>query len=108
MITNMSYGSWARRVEHATTTLEDSVQDALSDGHAGKVDFDAIVADYRAAINAALPAGVQLCGSEFYGPAYEADCDFAGFDLDEDGLLDINAIICAIDFWAIVEKHSPS
>jgi hypothetical protein len=102
-----SYGSWARKVEHAYLTLEDTVRGALSDGHAGKTDTAGIIAAYRQAINDALPAYVNLVGQEFLGPAYEADCDFDGFDLDEDGSLDINAIICAIDFWEIVASFDP-
>jgi hypothetical protein len=104
MITS-SYGSWARRVEHSDgMTVEDTVSNALADAHFVNTSLtDAIVKEYRAAINAALPDSVELCGSEFYGPAYAADEDFDGFDRDEDGRLDINAIVCAIDFYAIAE-----
>ena len=62
----------------------------------------AVAAAYRAAINAALPDEVQLCGDEFYGPAFELDT--AGYPVDEDGRLDIAAIIDGIDFWGIVDQ----
>ena len=101
-IITTSYGSWAQNVKHAEMTLEDTVLDALSDGHAGKTDTQGIIAAYREAINKALPDSVALCGDEFYGPALAKDEDFDGFDLTEDGTLDINAIVQAIDFWEIV------
>jgi len=102
-----SYGSWARRVEHADMTLEDTVRNALADGHFMQTSLTgAIISEYRDAINAALPDSVSLCGDEFYGPAGFEPVDFEadGFDVDEDGALDINAIICAIDFYAIAER----
>jgi hypothetical protein len=100
-----SYGSWARRVEHADVTLEDTVRNALADAHFIQTELTgAIISEYRDAINAALPDSVSLCGEEFYGPANASDEDFDGFDRDEDGSLDINAIICAIDFYAIAER----
>lgn len=104
MTTTTSYGSWASKVEHAGMTLEGTVCDALADAHFVTIHTEAIIEAYREAIAAALPDSVSLCGDEFYGPAYEADCDFDGFDLTEDGSLDINAIICAIDFYQIAER----
>ena len=105
MTTTKSYGSWARNVEHANMTLESTVCDALADAHFVATGLTpTIIKAYREAINEALPDGMQLCGDEFYGPAYAADCDFDGYDLDEDGSLDINAIICSIDFYGIAEK----
>lgn len=104
--TNKSYGTWGVVVEHADgRTVNENVIDALADAHAVGIDTEATIADYRAAVNAALPAGVMLCGDEFYGPADPADQDFDGFDLDEHGRLDINAIICAIDLYEIAERH---
>lgn len=109
MTTTTSYGSWASNVEHADMTLEDTVRNALADAHFVRTGItDAIIREYRDAINAALPESVSLCGNEFYGPAYAADEDFDGFDLDEDGRLDINAIICSIDFYSIAERLEES
>jgi hypothetical protein len=105
MTTTTSYGTWTNRVEQYSANFETSVMDAFgSDGTEG-FDFDAIVADYRNAINAALPNSVSLCGSEFIGPYHADDCDFDGYPMDEDDRLDIKTIVESVDFWAIVEKH---
>ena len=103
-----TYGSWAQNVKHVEMTLEDTVSAALADGHAGDTDIQGIIAAYREAINKALPDSVALCGNEFYGPALEKDEDFDGFPRDEDGRLDINAIVAAIDFWEIVASFDES
>ena len=101
---NTSYGTWNNRVDEYTLTLEESVAGAL-DNYPG-IDTQAVIDAYRDAIDAALPDSVQLCGDQFYGPAgcemvdFEAD----GFPVDEDGALDIQAIVQAIDFWAIAER----
>lgn len=100
-----SYGTWASRVEHAEHLgVEDTVINALSDAHFGATDTAAIITAYREAINAALPNGVELRGEEFFGPADPVQGDFDGFDLDEDGCLDIDAIIRSVDFYGIAER----
>lgn len=101
----ISHGMWAHRVEHAEHhNLDDTVINALSDAHFGPTDTAAIIVAYRAAIDAALPNGVSLRGEEFFGPAEPAPGAFDGFDLDEDGRLDIDAIIRSIDFYGIAER----
>jgi len=67
-VTTTSFGSWHRRVQHVESTVQATVEAAL-DNWPG-IDIDAVVKDYRAAINAGLPDSVELCGDEFYGPAY--------------------------------------
>src|SRR5690606_24185305 len=65
-----------------------------------------IVSDYRDAINAALPTGIDLVGSEFIGPV---DCDpaeWAGYPVTADGRLDIAEIVAGVDLGAIVERHA--
>ncbi len=104
MTTTTSYGTWNNRVEEFAATFETTVLEALGDA-ADDYDFDGLVHAYREAINEALPAGVSLNGSEFYGPAYAEDRDFDGFDLDEDGRLDIKAIVDGIDFWELAAKY---
>ncbi len=104
MTTTTSYGTWNNRVERLAANFEASVYEALGD-FAGDYDIDAIKADYRAAINEALPDGVSLNGSEFYGPYYEADRDFVGYPHDEDGRLDIKAIVDGVDFAEIAARH---
>jgi hypothetical protein len=68
MPTTTSYGTWQIRVDDADTTVERTVTNALADGMCGDTNTAAIVAAYRDAINAALPASVELRGEEFFGP----------------------------------------
>lgn len=106
MPTTTSYGTWAGRVDDADTTVERTVTNALADGMCGETNTVAIVAAYRAAINAALPASVTLRGDEFFGPAGFEVVDFEsdGYPVDEDGGLDIDAIVRAVDFWELVRQ----
>jgi hypothetical protein len=103
MTTTTSYGTW---VNHTNApTVEQYCYDAFgSEGPAG-FDLDTIVADYRAAINDALPATVTLNGDEFYGPYHAADQHFDGYPTTDDGSLDIHAIVESVDFWAIAARH---
>ena len=106
MPTTTSYGTWQTRVDDADTTVERTVINALADGMCGETNTAAIVAAYRDAVNAALPASVTLRGEEFFGPAGFEVVDFesAGYPVDEDGGLDIDAIVRAVDFWGIVKQ----
>lgn len=105
MTTTTNYGTWNNRVAPYSLTVENYVTDAFGSYGTDDFDFDAIVAEYRTAIDTALPDGVSLCGDEFIGPAYDADCDFTGYPTNEDGGLDIKAIVEDIDLWAIIERH---
>jgi hypothetical protein len=107
MTTTTIYGTWTTRVEPYSATFATSVYEALGD-YADECDIDAIAADYRNAINEALPEGVALVGDEFIGPAYDADCDFDSYPTDEYGRLDIKTIVESVDLWAIVAKHDTS
>lgn len=98
---NCSYGPWYRNVGDSSGTLLGQVESSLN-GEFTDDEVTAVADAYRAAITAALPDGVQLCGDEFYGPAVELDT--AGYPVDEDGRLDIAAIIDGVDFWGIVER----
>lgn len=99
MTTTTSYGTWCNRVDQYSTTVEHSVAEAFgSEGDSG-FDFDAIVRDYRTAINAALPDGVSLCGNDFIGP-YDSDTAPGS-----DGDLDIKGIVDGVDLAAIMEAH---
>lgn len=104
MATTTSYGTWNNHGDRSNVTVEATVTDCIAE-YLDDYDFDAIVAEYREAINDALPNGVAICGDEFIGPYYEADCDFDDYQLDEDGQLDIKAIIAGIDVWKIIAKH---
>lgn len=109
MITT-SYGTWNRRAGRSSLSIdvEQGVEFALPADADGEPFTDeqiaSVVSAYRAAINAALPDSVELCGDQFYGPYREEDCHFDGYPLDRDGDLDIAAIVESVDFWAIVEK----
>ncbi|WP_031171590.1 hypothetical protein [Streptosporangium roseum] len=105
MTTTTSYGTWNNRVDSYGINLQTSAIEAFGSEGPDGFDFDAIVSDYRTAINDALPDSVSLCGDEFIGPYYEADCDFDGYPTDEGGRLDIKAIVESIDFWEIAAKH---
>lgn len=104
MITNTTYGTWNNRVEPYSSSLDSTVEDAIGNDYDAEV-VEAVARAFRAAINEALPASVSLCGDEFYGPAYLADCDFAGYPtVDGDAEdLDIKAIVDSVDFWGLVE-----
>lgn len=106
MSTTTSYGVWKDRVEDADSTVERTVINALADGMCGETDTAAIVAAYRDAVNAALPASVELRGEEFFGPAGFEVVDFEsdGYPVDEDGGLDIDALVRAVDFWGLVKQ----
>src|SRR5690606_16703284 len=107
-----TYGHWTNIVDHKASTVEQTVSRSLT---AADPDWAAeleergvledIVEEYRNAINAALPAGITLAGSEFFGPV---DYDPAEWDGDypatTDGRLDIAAIVAEVDLGAIVAK----
>lgn len=105
MTTNTSYGTWCNTIDRYSTSLESTVAGCFgSEGDDG-FDTEAIVSEYREAVNAALPASVTLSGDEFHGPYYAEDQDFDGYATDRDGNLDIKAIVDSVDLNAIVERH---
>lgn len=106
MTTTTDYGTWNNVVDKNSLTLESPLRDGYfgSEGSDG-FDFEAIAADYRTAINEALPDSVALSGDEFIGPYYAADQNFNGYPVDKYGALDIKAIVDSIDLNAIIERH---
>jgi hypothetical protein len=102
--TTTTYGTWSNRADDLSTSVEHTVYECLGD-YASDYDPEAIAAEYRAAINDALPPSVSLCGDEFIGPYYAADCNFDGYPLDEFGALDITTIVEQADLWAIIARH---
>jgi hypothetical protein len=106
MATTTEYGTWCNIVDRYSVNVETTVMDGYfgSEGAEG-FDFEAIVDDYRDAINEALPDSVALSGNDFIGPYYEADQHFDGYPVDRDGVLDIKAIVDSIDLNAIAERH---
>lgn len=104
MVTTTIYGTWNNRVQPSDQNLESSVANALGD-YASDYDMDAVAADWREAINEALPENVTLAGEEFIGPYYDEDRTWVPDQEDEDGRLDLKAIVDGIDFWAIAARH---
>jgi len=98
MTTTTSYGNFHN-------TIEQHVNDAFGSEGPDGYDVDGIVAEFRTAINDALPDDVSLCGNEFIGPYFAADQNFDGYPLTDDGALDLAAIIGTIDLWAIIDRH---
>lgn len=112
-VTTTSYGTWNNHINDLSDGLAADVVEALGD-YATDYDVDAIAADWRAAINAALPDKVTLADDEFIGPAYDQDKDWTGYPVQDapasledqlDGDLDIKAIVDGVDFWEIAARH---
>lgn len=92
-MTGYQLGSWGHRAGSHSLSLDWEVADALDSWEPSEDTVDAVCAAYRAAINAALPASVTLCGNEFYGE----------IEADDDTDLDIAALVASVDFWAIAQ-----
>lgn len=76
-------------------SMRDYITTALGD-YADDYDIDAIIADYRGAINERLAdQGITLAGDEFYGP----------YPRPENAGETIADAIESVDFWTIVERH---
>lgn len=104
-----SYGSWYN-VTGTNVTPAGDIGDAITGGDREWRErmeesgaLDEIESEWRKAIRAALPDGVDLAGSEFIGP-YE-DREFPGYPTDEYGSLDLAAIVESVDLMEIVQKH---
>lgn len=102
MAVTTTYGSW---LNHASElTVDHTIQAAVGE-YANDYDLNAVKDDYVTAVNAALPDGVFLVGDEFHGPYRDEDADFDGYNLAEDGRLDIKTIVADVDLYAIVEAN---
>lgn len=105
MDTTTDYGTWANHGDSTNVSVEASIADALSGGEADwreRVEESGaaarIAADWRAAINAALPDGITLAGNRFYGP-YD--------DRPDVDIVDIVAVVAGVDLDAIIDRHDP-
>lgn len=114
MTTTTSYGTWSSRVSTYSTSPDADVNDYVGTGHPEWRErletsgaLDKIKADYRAAVNDALPPSISLCGDEFIGPHQPKDGEFDGYPTNEDGDLDFAAMIEGIDISEIVDRHDP-
>jgi hypothetical protein len=101
------YGSWNNHGDRDNVTIEASIADAVNgaprDWHERMEEsgaFDRIAADYRSAIDDALPEGIALSGNEFIG-MHHTDPGYT----DAVGDFDIAAAIKAINLQAIIERH---
>ncbi|MFI5814937.1 hypothetical protein ACIA7S_28760 [Streptomyces sp. NPDC051643] len=114
MTTTTSYGTWGNRVAALSDSPDADVNDYVGTGAPewrealeASGALDQIKSDYRAAINAALPADISLCGKEFIGPTQPEAGEFDGYPRDENGFLDFAAMVEDIDLAAIVDRHDP-
>ncbi|RZU28220.1 hypothetical protein EV284_6386 [Streptomyces sp. BK022] len=111
---NTSYGTWCNQVNTYSTSPDADVLDYVNGGPNDWQNMlestgalAKIQADYRAAINEALPPAISLCGDEFIGPWQPDDDEFDGYPVDEIGALDFKAMVEDIDLEPIVERHDP-
>lgn len=107
MVTTTDYGSWNNHGDRYELTVEATVLMALNGGDAEWCErmessgaIDAIVSDYRDAIDAVLLEGINLCGQDFYGP-HSSDPAYT----DEIAEFDIHEAIQGVDLYALVEKY---
>lgn len=114
MTPTTEYGTWNNYGDKGNETVEASIIDAINGGEADWCErvettgaLGRMAAAYRSAINDALPEGVVLFGNEFIGPYAPAAGQFDGYPADEDGDLDIHAIVEGIDLASIIEQHDP-
>ncbi|PPS89594.1 hypothetical protein [Streptomyces sp. MH60] len=101
------YGSWVNHGDRDNVSVEASIADAVSGGPRDWLErmeesgaFDRIAADYRTAIDEALPRGISISGNEFIG-LHQTDPDYT----DAIGDFDIAHAICGIDLQEIIERH---
>lgn len=114
MTTTTTIGTWCNTVNAYETSPETAVDNMISGADSDWRELldasgilDTIQTEYRYAIDTALPPEISLCGNEFIGPADTSDCDWSDYPENEDGGLDIAAIVEDIDLAAIIERHEP-
>lgn len=112
--TTTSYGTWCNQVSPYSTSPDVDVVDFIGGADSDWQELveksgalEEMQAGFRAAIDAALPDSISLCGDEFIGPAYPDDDEFDGYPTDEHGALDLKACLEDIDLTAIVEACEP-
>lgn len=92
MTTTTVYGEWAD-VE-SEITVEATVGQYLGE-FGGDFDVAAIVTEYRAAINKALPDGVSLNGRQFIGP----------YPMPEDAMRTAREAVESVNLTPIADKY---
>ncbi|MET8696852.1 hypothetical protein ABZV65_30430 [Streptomyces bauhiniae] len=113
-ITNTSYGTWCNQVDTYSTSPDNDVLAVINGGSSDWRELlessgalAQIKRDYRAAIDAVLPADISLCGDEFIGPWQPGAGEFDGYPVNEHGALDFAAMVEDIDLEAIIARHDP-
>ncbi|OBK86350.1 hypothetical protein [Mycolicibacter sinensis] len=99
-----NYGTWSSCADTVWPAVEDQVRNSLEDNFDDR-DVVWISRVYRDAVGAALPDGVSLRGKDFYG-AHPDEQQFEGYPHDEEGCLDIAAIIRGVNLRDIVQRAS--
>ena len=109
-----SYGTWTNRVDIYSTGPDADVLDHINGGDSDWRELlqssgalARIQAEYRDAIEQALPDGISLCGEEFIGPWQPEDGEFDGYPTDEHDALNFAAMVEEIDLAAIVDRNEP-
>lgn len=94
-----TYLEWAAANDAGARRFDGYVRQVMVGGGLAPeaFDMDALLGDYRAAIEAALPEGVVFTGSAFVGPAPTPP-----------GVHDeIRAAVASVDLWEIVARYDP-
>lgn len=89
-----SYGTWNNLIDMYSSSVEDTISSAFGEHGSDGFDFEAIVTEYRNAINEALPQDFTLVGNEFYGPTHLAG--------DAPKLWDF---VTNVGIWETIRKH---
>lgn len=109
-----SYGTWSNKVDTYSSGPDGDVMEYISSGgsdwytrlrESGAIER--IKAEYREAIEKALPPDISLCGNEFIGPARPEEGEFDGYPTNGFGALDFKAMIGNVDLDSIVERNDP-
>lgn len=100
-------GSWCNHGDRSNVSVEATIADAVSGADLDWLErmeatgaFDRIAADYRTAIDEALPRGISISGNEFIG-LHRTDPEYT----DEIADFDIGEAIRGIDLQAIINRH---
>lgn len=100
-------GTWCNHGDNSNVSVEASIADAINGGDSDWQErmetsgaLERVAADYRDAINEALPDGIWLTGNDFIC-LHHSDPNYT----DEIADFDISEAIEKIDLFEIVEKH---
>lgn len=109
-----SYGTWGSKVDTYSSGPDADVTEYISSGgsdwytrlkESGAIER--IKAEYREAIEKAIPPDISLCGDRFIGPAYPEEGEFNGYPTNGFGALNFKAMIADIDLGAIIDRNDP-